>query len=75
HPNAQGRGLGEGLLRHLLAGVSAGTTLLSTPEGTSRAWRLYRRMGFQDVLRDYLFAGDPRAFAVLGRRLPLEQPR
>jgi ribosomal protein S18 acetylase RimI-like enzyme len=73
-PGAQGRGLGEGLLRHLLDGVHAGTTLLSTPEGTSRAWRLYRRMGFQDVLRDYLFAGDPRPFAVLGRRLPVPAP-
>jgi ribosomal protein S18 acetylase RimI-like enzyme len=73
-PSAQGRGLGEGLLRHLLDGVRAETTLLSTPEGTSRAWRLYRRVGFQDVLRDYLFAGDPRPFAVLGHRLPLEQP-
>jgi ribosomal protein S18 acetylase RimI-like enzyme len=73
-PSAQGRGLGEGLLRHLLDGVRAETTLLSTPEGPSRAWRLYRRVGFQDVLRDYLFAGDPRPFAVLGHRLPLEQP-
>lgn len=73
-PTAQGRGLGEGLLRQLLYGVNAGTTLLSTPEGRSRAWRLYRRVGFQDVLRDYLFAGDPRPFAVLGRRLPLDQP-
>lgn len=71
-PSAQGHGLGEGLLRHLLAGVRARTTLLSTPEGPSRAWKLYRRVGFQDVLRDYLFAGDPRPFAVLGRRLPLE---
>ncbi len=74
-PTAQGRGLGEGLLRHLLHGVDAGTTLLSTPEGRSRAWRLYRRVGFQDVLRDYLFAGDPRPFAVLGRRLPIEPRR
>ncbi len=71
-PAAQGRGLGEGLLRHLLGGVRAQTTLLSTPEGPSRAWKLYRRVGFQDVLRDYLFAGDPRPFAVLGRRLPLD---
>lgn len=72
-PEAQGGGIGEGLLRHLLAGVTASTTLLSTPEGRSRAWQLYRRVGFQDVLRDYLFAGDPRPFAVLGRRLPLTE--
>jgi ribosomal protein S18 acetylase RimI-like enzyme len=70
-PDAQGGGIGEGLLRHLLDGVRASTTLLSTPEGRSRAWQLYRRVGFQDVLRDYLFAGDPRPFAVLGHQLPL----
>jgi ribosomal protein S18 acetylase RimI-like enzyme len=71
-PDVQGRGLGEGLLRRLLGGVRARTTLLSTPEGTSRAWKLYRRMGFLDVLRDYRFTGDPRPFAVLGRTLPLD---
>ncbi|HEX3786812.1 MAG TPA: GNAT family N-acetyltransferase [Pseudonocardiaceae bacterium] len=71
-PDAQGRGLGEGLLRRLLAGVDADATLLSTPEGPSRAWQLYRRVGFVDVLRDYLFTGDPRPFAVLGRTLPLD---
>jgi ribosomal protein S18 acetylase RimI-like enzyme len=71
-PDAQGGGLGEGLLRHLLGGIDARATLLSTPEGTSRAWRLYRRIGFQDVLRNYLFAGDPRPFAVLGHQLPLD---
>lgn len=70
-PDAQGGGIGEGMLRTLLSGVTASTTLLSTPEGRSRAWQLYRRVGFQDVLRDYLFAGDPRPFAVLGHPLPL----
>ena len=50
------------------------TTLLSTPEAdeqTSRAWRLYRRFGFVDVLRDFRFPGDERPFGVLGRDLPL----
>lgn len=70
-PDQQGRGLGEGLLRHLLGGAHADLALLSTPEGPSRAWKLYRRVGFVDVLRDYLFAGDPRPFAVLGRTLPM----
>ena len=48
--------------------------LLSTPEANgeaNRAWRLYRRLGFTDVIRGYHFAGDPRAFAILGRSLPL----
>lgn len=70
-PAHQGAGIGEELLRRLLAPVPAAAVLLSTPEGTSRAWRLYRRLGFVDVLRDFRFTGDGRPFAVLGRRLPL----
>ncbi|MBB3661153.1 MULTISPECIES: GNAT family N-acetyltransferase [Prauserella salsuginis group] len=71
-PGGQGRGTGEDLLRMLLDGVPDGRVLLSTPEGDSRAWKLYRRVGFGDVLRQYRFAGDPRPFAVLGRTLPLD---
>jgi ribosomal protein S18 acetylase RimI-like enzyme len=74
HPRAQGRGLGEALARRLLAGRSEQNVLLSTPETdgeANRAWRLYRRLGFRDVIRGYHFAGDPRAFAILGRALPL----
>lgn len=71
---AQGRGLGEALLRRLLSGREEAHVLLSTPEindEANRAWRLYRRLGFYDVIRGYHFAGDPRAFAILGRTLPL----
>ncbi|HEY3996627.1 MAG TPA: N-acetyltransferase [Mycobacterium sp.] len=74
HPRAQGRGLGEALARRLLAGRAERNVLLSTPETngeSNRAWRLYRRLGFTDVIRRYHFAGDPRAFAILGRELPL----
>jgi len=74
HPRAQGRGLGEALARRLLAGRGERNVLLSTPETNSepnRAWRLYRRLGFTDIIRGYHFAGDPRAFAILGRALPL----
>ncbi|OJV26329.1 MAG: hypothetical protein BGO26_11145 [Actinobacteria bacterium 69-20] len=70
-PAYQGRGLGEELLRTLLAPVTARAVLLSTPEGESRAWRLYRRLDFVDVLRDFRFTGDARPFAVLGRALPI----
>jgi hypothetical protein len=59
------------MLRMLLDGVQCGHVLLSTTEGPSRAWKLYRRLEFVDVLRDYRFAGDPRPFAILGRPLPL----
>lgn len=70
-PENQGGGIGEDLLRKLLDGVPNQHVLLSTPEGPSRAWKLYRRIGFEDVLRDYHFAGDPRPFAILGQSLPL----
>jgi ribosomal protein S18 acetylase RimI-like enzyme len=77
-PDAQGAGLGEGLLRALVAGTDRARVLLSTPEHLprppSRAWRLYRRLGFVDVLREHRFAGDSRLFAVLGRSLPLDAP-
>jgi GNAT superfamily N-acetyltransferase len=74
-PAVQGHGLGAAQLRSLLAMTTAETTLLSTPEAdeaTSRAWRLYRRFGYVDVIRDFTFPGDQRPFAVLGRRLPLD---
>ncbi len=71
HPDVQGRGIGEALLSELLSRVDAPRVLLSTPEGPTRAWRLYRRLGFTDLLRHYRFTGDSRAFAVLGRALPL----
>lgn len=73
-PHAQGRGLGEALTRRLLTGRGEANVLLSTPEingEANRAWRLYRRLGFTDIIRGYHFAGDPRAFAILGRTLPL----
>jgi ribosomal protein S18 acetylase RimI-like enzyme len=74
HPRAQGHGLGEALVRRLLADRSERNVLLSTPETSgepNRAWRLYRRLGFMDIIRRYHFAGDPRPFAILGRALPL----
>ena len=77
HPEAQGRGIGEATARRLLDGRDEALVLLSTPEihgAANRAWRLYRRLGFTDVIRDYHFAGDPRPFAVLGRALPLSVP-
>ncbi len=73
-PAAQGHGIGARQLRALLAMADGKTVLLSTPEAdeqVSRAWRLYRRFGFTDVLRSFLFPGDERPFAILGREIPL----
>ncbi|MGB3696788.1 MAG: N-acetyltransferase [Gordonia sp. (in: high G+C Gram-positive bacteria)] len=78
HPIGQGRGVGERLLTALLADRPEAKVLLSTPEvrgEDNRAWSLYRRLGFGDVLRDFTFVGDARPFAFLGRGLPLPPPR
>ena len=50
--------------------------MLSTPEVENEnngAWRLYRSLGFGDVLRSHRFDGDTRPFAVLSRPLPLPE--
>lgn len=73
-PGLQGRGIGATLVRTFLADRPESTVLLSTPEVDGEdngAWRLYRSLGFTDVLRSYRFQGDARPFAVLARSLPL----
>lgn len=77
-PDQQGRGIGRLLLQSLLEGRTESRVLLSTPEvpdEQNRAWALYRRLEFHDVLRNFTFRGDQRPFAVLGRDLPLPLPR
>jgi ribosomal protein S18 acetylase RimI-like enzyme len=74
-PAAQGSGIGEQLLRSLAQELPHRTMLLSTPEGENRAWRLYRRLQFQDLARNHLFPGDHRPFGVLGVALPFPAAR
>ena len=71
HPSAQGRGLGRALLLSLADGLPHRTMLLSTPDSDTRAVRLYRRLGFQDLARQHYFPGEGRPFAILGRALPI----
>lgn len=75
-PAFQGRGIGTALLRNFLADRPESTVLLSTPEVAGEnngAWRLYRSLGFVDLLRSHRFDGDARPFAVLSRPLPLTE--
>ena len=69
-PNAQGRGIGQALLLSLADGLPHRHMLLSTPDDNTRAFRLYRRLGFQDLARQHYFPGEVRPFAVLGSQLP-----
>jgi ribosomal protein S18 acetylase RimI-like enzyme len=70
-PAAQGAGIGRRILESLAERIPHDAMLLSTPDSDTRAFRLYRRLGFVDLARNYLFPGDSRPFAVLGTRLPL----
>lgn len=71
-PEFQKAGLGRELFTHHLPHVHQQHIMLSTPEvpGESNgAWRLYRSLGFQDVLRNFHFPADSRPFAILSKAL------
>ena len=72
-PALHGAGLGRELLSALLAALLAGpparTAVLTTPDLDTRARRFYRLGGWEDLRRGLVFPGDPRVFAVLGKRL------
>ena len=74
-PSYQGCGIGRELLLQLAASIPHRAVLLSTPDADTRAFRMYRGLGFVDLARHYLFPGDTRPFAVLGATLPLAAAR
>jgi len=71
-PHYQGAGIGRRLLTSLAEAIPHRAILLSTPDSDTRAFRLYRSLGFVDLVRGHRFPGDARPFAVLGARLPLD---
>jgi ribosomal protein S18 acetylase RimI-like enzyme len=70
-PEYQGRAIGREILLALSELVTQRRMLLSTPEGPTRAWRLYTSLGFVPLARQYRFPGDVRPFGILGAHLPL----
>ncbi|HYS30782.1 MAG TPA: GNAT family N-acetyltransferase [Streptosporangiaceae bacterium] len=72
--DAQRSGIGTRMLTALTAGRPERTALLSTPDRESTARRLYRRMGFCDLLTGYGFPGGSPPYAVMGAVLPLRDP-
>jgi GNAT superfamily N-acetyltransferase len=70
-PGHQGRGVGYALLNRLLAATDRPIALLSTYDLLSAARRLYRRVGFQDLVTGFRFGVTPQPFALMGAHLPL----
>jgi ribosomal protein S18 acetylase RimI-like enzyme len=71
HPGYQGRGVGRAMLPALVRPRLERTALLSTQDTDSRARRLYRGLGFSDLLTGYRFPGTDPPYAVMGAALPL----
>jgi ribosomal protein S18 acetylase RimI-like enzyme len=75
-PDYQRRGLGTDVLFRLTTGRPERTVMLSTRDAETPARRLYRDVGFTDLLTGFHFypgSGEPE-FAVMGAVLPL-RPR
>jgi ribosomal protein S18 acetylase RimI-like enzyme len=71
-PDYQGRGIGSGLLLRLASGRPERTALLSTRDADTPARRLYRGVGFTDLLTEFhFFPGGEPPYAVMGAELPL----
>ena len=70
-PAWQGRGIGCSLLLSLTDGRPERTAVLSTADAPTRARRLYRGLGFTDLLTDFRFSGTEPPYAVMGALLPL----
>jgi GNAT superfamily N-acetyltransferase len=70
-PLWQGNGIGRSLLLSVTSGRPERTAVLSTADAPTRARRLYRSVGFSDLLTDFRFSGSEPPYAVMGATLPL----
>jgi ribosomal protein S18 acetylase RimI-like enzyme len=71
HPDFHRRGIGRSLVLGLADGRRERTAVLSTQDANSPARRLYRGLGFTDLLTGYSFPGSAVPYAVMGAALPL----
>jgi ribosomal protein S18 acetylase RimI-like enzyme len=70
-PNYQGRGTGLAMMLRLTAGRPERAAVLSTMDANTRARRLYRGLGFTDLLTGFTFPGTGLPYAIMGAPLPL----
>ena len=72
-PGHQGQGIGLAMMLRLSAGRPERTAVLSTMDADTRARRLYRGLGFTDLLAGFAFAGTDVPYAIMGAPLPLRE--
>jgi len=72
-PGHQGQGTGQAMMLQLTAGRPERTAVLSTMDADTRARRLYRRLGFTDLIAGFAFAGTEDPYAIMGAPLPLRE--
>ena len=72
-PGHQGQGTGQAMMRRLTAARPERTAVLSTMDADTRARRLYRRLGFTDLIAGFAFAGTEDPYAIMGAPLPLRE--
>jgi ribosomal protein S18 acetylase RimI-like enzyme len=70
-PGHQGRGTGLAMVLRLTAGRPERAAVLSTMDANTRARRLYRGLGFTDLLTGFTFPGTELPYAIMGAPLPL----
>ena len=70
-PSYQGRGAGLAMMMRLTAGRPERAAVLSTMDANTRARRLYRGLGFTDLLTGFTFPGTELPYAIMGAPLPL----
>jgi GNAT superfamily N-acetyltransferase len=75
HPGHQGHGAGRAMMQRLAAGLTERTAVLSTPDGHTRAHRLYQSLGFGNLLPALSFPGASPSYAIMGAELPLPSTR
>ena len=70
-PGYQGQGTGLAMLQRLTAGRPEPVAVLSTMDSDTKARRLYRGVGFTDLLTNFTFPGTEMPYAIMGASLPL----
>lgn len=73
HPGYQGQGAGLAMMRRLTADRMERVAVLSTMDADTRARRLYRGLGFTDLLTGFEFPGADLPYAIMGAPLPLPE--